>query len=68
MPKAVRIARSGLQGWRAKVADGVAPPVADRTPLQEDQIRAGIGVLFFVLSVMYIVKTTREAVQQMRGG
>jgi hypothetical protein len=66
MPKAVRIAQSGLQGWRAKVADAAATPVSDRTPLTAEQVRAGLGAVFFVLSVMYVVKTARSAARELQ--
>ncbi len=66
MPKAVRVAQSGLQGWRAKVADQVAEPVSKRTPLTPEQVRAGVGALFAVLSVMYLVKTARAASEELR--
>ena len=59
MATATKVGQAGLQGWREKVADGVAEPLAKRTPLDEDQMRAVIGVVFFVLSVMYVVKTVR---------
>ena len=59
MATATKVGQAGLQGWREKVADGVAEPLAKRTPLDEDQMRAVIGGLFFVLSVMYVVKTVR---------
>jgi hypothetical protein len=62
MTKATEVGQAGLQGWRAKVADGIAEPLAGRTPLDEDQARALLGALFFALSVMYIVKTVRAAV------
>ena len=58
------IGQAGLQGWREKVADRVAEPVADRTGASEDQVRAAIGALFFVLSVMYVVQTVRAALQE----
>ena len=61
MATATRIGQAGLQGWREKVADGVAGPISNRTPLNEEQIRAAIGGVFFVLSVMYVVKTLRAA-------
>ena len=61
MGAATRMGQAGLQGWREKVADGVAQPLSDRTPLDEAQIRALIGGAFFVLSIMYIVKTLRSA-------
>ena len=59
MPTATEAGKAGLQGWREKVADGVAPPVSKRTPLDEDQIRAIIGATFLVLSVIYIVNAVR---------
>jgi len=61
MAKATEVGQAGLQGWREKLADGVAEPLSNRTPLQEDQVRALIGGVFFVLSVVYIVKSLRAA-------
>ena len=50
-----RMGRAGLQGWRTKVADGVATPAAKRTPLSEDQVRAlsahGIPATFLASSL-----------------
>ena len=59
-----RVGQAGLQGWREKVADGVAGPVASRTAADEDQVRARIGSIFFALSVMYVVKTIRAATRE----
>jgi hypothetical protein len=61
MPTATGVGQAGLQGWREKVADGVAGPVSKRTPLDEEQVRALIGAVFFVLSVLYVVKTVQAA-------
>ena len=61
MATATQVGQAGLQGWREKVADGVAGPLSDRTPFDEDQVRALVGSVFFVLSVMYVVKTLRAA-------
>jgi hypothetical protein len=61
MATATEVGQAGLQGWREKVADGVAGPVAKKTPLSEDQIRALIGGAFFVLSVVYIVQAVAAA-------
>ena len=61
MATATQVGQAGLQGWREKVADGVAAPVSERTPLGEDQVRALIGGAFFVLSVLYVVKTLKVA-------
>jgi hypothetical protein len=66
MTTATKAGQAGLQGWRAKVADGVAEPVAKRTPLDEDQVRALIGAAFFVLAVIYIVNAARELVKSTR--
>jgi hypothetical protein len=60
------LGKAGLQGWRTKVADGLAEPVAKKTPLEADQVRAAVGALFFVLAVLYVVKTLGEASQQVR--
>lgn len=57
---AVAAGKAGLQGWRAKVGDAVAGPVAQRSPLTDDQVRAVVGGLFFVLSVLYVVSTVRR--------
>jgi hypothetical protein len=64
MASATQLGQAGLQGWREKVADGVAQPVAKRTPMSEEQVRAVIGVTFFVLSVLYLVNALRELVKQ----
>ena len=57
---AVSFGKAGLQGWRAKVADAVATPVARRSGATDDQVRAVVGAAFFVLSVVYVVQTVRE--------
>lgn len=56
----VSIGKAGLQGWREKAADAVAGPVARRSPLTDDQVRAVIGVMFFGLSVLYVYGTVRR--------
>jgi hypothetical protein len=57
---AVAVGKQGLVGWREKVADGVSGPVASRSPLSEDQVRAIVGATFFALSVYYVVDTIRR--------
>ena len=54
---AVSLGKAGLQGWRAKVGDVVAEPIAHHSPLTDDQVRAVVGGLFFVLSVVYVAGT-----------
>jgi hypothetical protein len=66
MTKATELGQTGLQGWRAKVADGLSRPIAKRAPVEEDQVRAVIGAGFFVLAVIYVVKTISAATRQAR--
>ena len=68
MANATQLGQTGLQGWREKVADGISQPVAKRAPLDEDQVRAIVGAAFFVLAVIYVVKTIFEATRQARQG
>jgi hypothetical protein len=68
MPTVTELGQAGLQGWREKVADGISQPVADRAPLKEDQVRAVVGAAFFVLALIYVVKTISAATRQARGG
>jgi len=68
MPNATQLGQTGLQGWREKLADGIAEPVAERVPLETEQVRAALGALFFVLSVMYVVKTVSAAARETRSG
>ena len=58
--EAKNVGKAGLAGWRETVAEKAAPPVAARTPADEDTIRAAIGALFFVLSVVYVVGTIKR--------
>lgn len=67
MQSPTQIGTAGLQGWREKAADAVAPPLAKRTPLETDQVRAALGALFFVLALSYVVKTLVTVTQQARG-
>ena len=66
MPTTEQLGLIGLTGWREKVADVVAPPVASKAPLSEDQARAIVGGAFFVLSVYYVVTTTAKMVKAAR--
>ena len=61
--KAKDAGRAGLVGWRETIADKTAPTVAQRTPVDEDAIRAAIGAAFFVLSLVYVVGTIKRALE-----
>ena len=67
MPDMTRLGQAGLKGWREKVGDRAAPAVARRTALDEEQVRALIGALFFALSVMYVAKTVGALSRELRG-
>ena len=66
MATATDLGAAGLQGWRAKVGDAVAEPVARRTPLDDEQVRAAVGALFFVLALMYVIRSVTAAGQRVR--
>ena len=59
---AISFGKAGLQGWRARLADAVAEPVARRSGFGDDQVRAAIGGIFFVLSVVYVAGTVKRLV------
>jgi hypothetical protein len=63
----VALGKSAATGWRSKVADVVANPVSRVAPVEPDQVRAAVGATFFVLSLYYVVQTSRRAAQQIRG-
>lgn len=62
--KPKQLGQAGLQGWRKALADKTTGPVTDRTPLDEDGWRALVGATFFALSVMYVVKTVKAALDE----
>jgi hypothetical protein len=61
---AVTFGKAGLQGWRARLADVVAGPVARRSGLADDQVRAAVGAVFFVLSVVYVAGTLKRLAER----
>ena len=67
MSKPEQLGHAALVGWRKRVADVTAPPVAKRGPASEDQVRAIVGGLLFALSAYYVVSTIVRAVNTARG-
>jgi hypothetical protein len=63
---ATEVGESALFGWREKAASGVAGPLSQRTPLDEEQVRAVVGALFFALAAYYVVGTLRRAISTAR--
>ena len=55
-----QVGLAGLRGWRSSVAGAVARPVAKRSPFGEDQVRAAIGAVFLILSVVYVVSALKD--------
>lgn len=55
---------AGLRGWRSTVANAAATPVSKRSSLSEDQVKAAIGGLFLLLSIVYVVSAVNEIVRR----
>lgn len=66
--EAKSVGQAGLRGWRASVANALAPQVSKRTGISEGRARAAIGFAFLALSLLYIVKSGRELLAQYRSG
>ena len=66
MASPTQLGTAGLQGWRVKAADAVAEPLAQRSPLEVEQVRAAMGGLFFVLALTYVIKTIVAAAREVR--
>jgi hypothetical protein len=67
MSKPVELGQAGLVGWRGKVADGVAGPIASRTSVGLQEARAAIGALFFGLATYYVATTALRMARTARG-
>jgi hypothetical protein len=55
--KPEHLGHAALVGWRKTVAERVAGPAAQRTPLSEDQVRGVIGAAFLLLSAYYVISS-----------
>jgi hypothetical protein len=64
--RATEVGETALVGWREKAASGVAGPLSQRTPLDEEQARALLGALFFGLALYYVAGTLRRAISAAR--
>ncbi|HJP66277.1 MAG TPA: hypothetical protein VKA30_08240 [Actinomycetota bacterium] len=58
----------GLTGWRAKIGQRIATPVAERTRLTEDQVKAILGGIFLALSVWQFLKLVLRVIEAGRTG
>lgn len=66
MAEITHLGQAGLKGWRAKVGDVAAEPVSERTPLSDEQVKSLIGGVFFVLALVYVLRTIATLVRESR--
>lgn len=59
-----RLGEAGLKGWRARVADAVAGPVARNSRFDVEQVRNLVGLLFLVLAITYVVSAARQVARR----
>jgi len=60
----VELAETALVGWRGLVANGLAEPLAARSSMSQDQVRAILGAGFFAVSLYYVVATLVRALKR----
>jgi hypothetical protein len=51
-----------LHGWR----DALARRVGERAPIADDVVRAALGLVFFALSLRYVVESLRAVARELR--
>ena len=51
----------GLTGWRGRAADVVARPLAERSRLDEDEVKAIIGAIFLAYTIYRLVRALYRA-------
>ncbi len=59
------VGQSAMVGWRSKLGERIAEPVARRSPLEAQQVYTGLGLIFLGLSIWYVGSTIARVV---RGG
>jgi hypothetical protein len=57
-----RLGDATLHGWREQVSDRVAR----RAPVADDVARAALGVLWFAISLAYVVRSVRALARELR--
>ncbi len=58
--------QAGLIGWRARLADRAAEPVARRTGLTAEQVRTLLAALFLAKSTIYLGRALVRATPSRR--
>ena len=56
----------GLKGWRSKLSQRIAPAIAERTPLDEEQIVTLIGWAFIGLYFWQTMKFVQRLMEAAR--
>ena len=59
---AKRLGDAMLHGWREKLSDRVAR----RAPVADDVARAALGVVWFAISLRYVVRSLRALSRELR--
>jgi hypothetical protein len=62
-PKLRALGEANLKGWRGRIARPVGDAVGTRTGFSPADIRAVVGLGFFVLSVYLLASTVRRALR-----
>ncbi len=63
---ATRLGQASLTGWRRRIGERLAGPVARRTGLRPEQVLAVLGVLSLVLTVRRLVSSARSVRREVR--
>jgi hypothetical protein len=58
-----RIGHASIGGWKEKAVRRVEEPLARRTPLTADQIRAAAGLYLLLRAVKTVTSATRAALR-----
>jgi hypothetical protein len=56
----------GLNGWRGRAAGVVARPLAERSPFDEEEIKAVIGAIFLAYTIYRLIRALYRAARTER--
>jgi hypothetical protein len=62
-PKLRALGEANLKGWRGRLARPVGSAVASRTRFSDADVRAVVGLGFFLLSIYLLASTVRRALR-----
>ena len=61
-----RLGQAGLTGWRRRLSERIAAPVARRTPFTADTVLALFGLFSIVLSLRRLIHMARSLARELR--